>query len=492
MATDRPRVRRKRRSGLQPWQVAVVAVLAVLVCGVLGALAWLISSGAPGGELVVSTVAPPEAAAQAGTATPPRAQKPASPAKATPAPPPSPLPTNTRVVPVEALNQAKIEDIEEEVIELRQLELRTPVPVTFLGRSELADYVRRKYEAEVDELSRQWALYQALGLVQPDAQQDQEALVEWVSANVNGLYDPEGKQIYVVSDAVGTRVEEQVTLAHEYAHALQDQHFDLGAYRASVHTSDERLAKMALVEGDATVVMALYMYGNTTRSEWGYLASRASFNDRAVITATGVSTRVNQILSFPYLQGSQYVVTLMQLGGMWGEIDPVYDDPPRTTNQVLHPLSYSRSEGVAVDVPDLAPALGPDWSPRILTDTLGEFITSVHLDEFLDDAGRATQAAEGWAGDGFTLWEAEDGRQAFAWTLVWEEPAGADQFFAAYTELLRARLGPDAAVERESANFYWCSGDPGSGLIQRTGTRTLVVWGPDKTSAEAILSLVSP
>ncbi|MBN1890931.1 MAG: hypothetical protein JW850_23245 [Thermoflexales bacterium] len=490
MATDRPPRRRKRRSGIKPWQWAVAAVLAVLVCGVLGVLAWLVSSGAPGGELVISTIAPPEAAAQAGTATPAPTQRAASPPTFTP--PPSPQPTNTRVVSLEVLNQAKIEQIEREVVKLRQLDLRTPVPATFLTRAELAGYIQAEYEAEVDEAARQWALYQALGLAQPGARQDQAALVEWVSANINGFYDPASKQIYVVSDVVNMGVEERVTLAHEYTHALQDQHFDLAAYRAGIHTSDERLAKMALVEGDATVVMALYMYGNTTRGEWDYLAYRARFNDRAVITATGVSTRVNQILSFPYQQGAQYVVTLMQLGGMWGEIDPVYDDPPLTSNQVLHPLSFTRLRGVELAMPELAPALGPDWSPRIVTDTLGEFITSVHLDEFLHDRERAARIAADWAGDVFTLWETGDGRQAFAWILSWEDSERAGDFFEAYAELLRARLGPDAAVERPSSRERWYSGSLGSGFVQIAGVRTLVVWGPDRATVEAMLGSLSP
>lgn len=41
-------------------------------------------------------------------------------------------------------------------------------------------------------------------------------------------------------------------LVHELTHALQDQHFDLTALDAGVHSRDEALALHAVIEGDAT------------------------------------------------------------------------------------------------------------------------------------------------------------------------------------------------------------------------------------------------
>ena len=43
-------------------------------------------------------------------------------------------------------------------------------------------------------------------------------------------------------------------LAHEFTHALQDQHYDIQAgYEARKGNNDRQLAYQALVEGDATV-----------------------------------------------------------------------------------------------------------------------------------------------------------------------------------------------------------------------------------------------
>jgi hypothetical protein len=139
-------------------------------------------------------------------------------------------------------------------------------------------------------------------------------------------------------------------------------------------------------------------------------------------------------------------------------------------------------------MPDLGPTLGKDWSPTIKRDTLGEFITSVHLDEFLHDAQRAAQAADGWEGDSDSLWQAAGDRQAFAWQIVWDTPRDVQEFFDAYSDLLGKRVGENRTVERQDTDLRWYSGGVGSGLVRQTGERTLVLWGPDKATVEKLLS----
>src|SRR5204863_2299639 len=57
-----------------------------------------------------------------------------------------------------------------------------------------------------------------------------------------------------------------VMYSHELYHALQDQYFELGRYMAlderdhvGARNSDADLARSALVEGEATYVMSLWM-----------------------------------------------------------------------------------------------------------------------------------------------------------------------------------------------------------------------------------------
>jgi hypothetical protein len=248
---------------------------------------------------------------------------------------------------------------------------------------------------------------------------------------------------------------------------------------------------MAVPEGDATVVMSLYLHGNVTQSEWSDMASRAALGDRSVITATGISARANQIGYFAYVQGAEFVAALLADSENWLEVNHAYVEPPKSTSQVMHPARYltRHTAPVPIPLPDLGQALGRGWSATIKADTLGEFITSVHLDEFLHDPQRSARAADGWAGDSFALWQAPGGGsaggpnlQAFAWQAAWDTPRDAGEFLTAYTDLVRIRVGSSMAVERQGADINWFSGQAGSGLVRRANDRTLVLWGPDKAT----------
>jgi len=289
--------------------------------------------------------------------------------------------------------------------------------------------------------------------------------------------------------------DEKLTLAHEYAHALQDQQFDLTQYGSRIQTTDAYLATIAVPEGDATVVMSLYLYGNTTQSEWSNMASRAAFGNQSIITATGISARVSQIGYFPYVQGAEFVAALLADSKNWLEVNHAYIEPPKSTSQVMHPARYltRHTAPVPITLPDLGKVLGQGWSATIKADTLGEFITSVHLDEFLHDPQRSAKAADGWAGDSFTLWQAPGGGsaggsnlQAFAWQAAWDTPRDAGEFFYAYTDVLRKRVGPSAIAERGGADIKWFSGQAGSGLVRRATSQTLVLWGADKATIQKL------
>src|SRR4029077_12051630 len=69
-------------------------------------------------------------------------------------------------------------------------------------------------------------LDQALGLLPPGTSLRDE-LLSMHSTQVAGFYEPDTKQMYVVSRSGGLGPLEKVTFAHEFDHALQDQHFDL-------------------------------------------------------------------------------------------------------------------------------------------------------------------------------------------------------------------------------------------------------------------------
>jgi hypothetical protein len=413
------------------------------------------------------------------------ADLPATPTGTATAPPtptttPTPQPTNTRVVSREFYNQPIVDDVMEAVVSIRQLPPLAEVPFKMLDREQVADEMVSLYGIDTltQDLERQWALYRALGLIPADAVLE-ERDVQQVLGQYAGLYVPERERIYLITERANMSAEEEVVFAHEYTHALQDQNFDLQTYLADVSSTDANLAARALVEGDATMVMALYTYGNTTQAEWEYLAYRASFAERPELELDALSERAAAIVGFPYQEGTAFVLSLFLTEG-WRAVNAAFAQPPRSTEQILHPERYAGQPDLPQDV-GLNADPGASWA-LILEDTLGEYVLIQHLDQFLEDPERAATAADGWDGDRIAVWQDEAGQPLVLWSLVWDDEAEAEEFALAYGELIEERF---AAVQ-SVGEVWWQNATTSIGFV-RQGAWVHIVWGPRGDAPRALL-----
>ncbi|HKH19110.1 MAG TPA: hypothetical protein VKA57_16400, partial [Solirubrobacteraceae bacterium] len=194
------------------------------------------------------------------------------------------------------------------------------------------------------------------------------------------------------------RVLYEMVLAHELAHALEDQRFgfDLDALAAG---GDRALARTALIEGSATALMYRYVEDRFGPEELlGGLAASA-------FQGTGnLPPFLTAQLVFPYTAGERFVGRLLEVGnGGWKVVDAALRfRPPASTEQVLHPDAYLR-----VEQPRRVSLRGPvaeleGWRPA-LRSTFGEWQTQ----KLLARAGGtgSADAAEGWGGDRYALLE---------------------------------------------------------------------------------------
>ena len=125
------------------------------------------------------------------------------------------------------------------------------------------------------------------------------------------------------------------------------------------------------------------------------------------------------------LSGGQLVTQLKDSGG-WAAVNAAYQDPPISTEQVLHPDKYRDGEGpVSVTTPDLADALGSDWA-EIYNEVIGEWL----LGEYLRSLSMRDyeEAAAGWGGDRFSLLEGPNEARALAVLTVWDSRSDAREF----------------------------------------------------------------
>jgi hypothetical protein len=248
----------------------------------------------------------------------------------------------------------QVGQIADAVEEERGLTFRTDVEPTFLTADEIADRVRdlsaEEYtEADADVDDR---LLTALGAIPPDLDLRQ-AVLDLTAGQVAGYYDPSNGELVVLADDPGAPLEpgEQVTLAHELDHALTDQRLDQPAGDSAPASDDAATAALALVEGDATLLMQRFALAHVGIQ--GLLDSAGGPETAAAEEQlAGMPPFLRSNLLFPYLEGLGFVCSLLA-GGGWEAVDEAYADPPATTAEVLFPERYGD------DRPDAPPAGRP-------------------------------------------------------------------------------------------------------------------------------------
>jgi hypothetical protein len=327
-----------------------------------------------------------------------------------------------------------------------------------------ADQLARNLEQEFDATHTDQALQDAqdelitLGLLAPGTSLRAITLA-FQSGQVAGYYSPESNELFVVSRTTAVGPADESTYAHEFTHQLQDQHVDLDKLGIDVSDqSDRSLARLALVEGDATSVQTTWMTENLTSQELGQVLA-AGLDPDALKAFNEAPAYLRETALFPYQEGLAFVMRLVGSGG-YAAVDAVFADPPDSTEQVLHPDKYTTREApVVIKIPSgLAKKLGSGWS-EVGQDTLGEFLLRVWLKQGGVSNLDATEAAQGWGGDRLVLLRGPSGAVSVAFISAWDTAADAAGFQAAAATAAR-ELDPGATVlSDDRRNVYVVMGD---------------------------------
>lgn len=468
-------------------QMIILVGLTLAVLCVLGALAVSVFFNR---DLLFGT-SPPEQALSQSTISPTPLPSPTF--TLTPSPtatqvPRLPTSTPTLVVPPDFINRDKINEIIAYVVNIRGLEPLQEVPPQFLTRVQLRERLKTEYTEQriSSALDRDRELYIVLDLLDPTVDFSAVAL-DSAAQNTAGFYTPDEQVLYLVAESVNMFASEEIVYAHEYTHALQDQHFGLVRFLGEDMNADQAIAARALVEGDATLVMGAYQFTEITASELEYMAYRASFVEREVIDA--VSPSLGVLTFFPYLQGSYFVYTLwVDSGFRWDRVNAAYQDPPQSSEQVMHPEKYLvRDAPQAVTLPDLGAVLGEGWR-EVDRDVLGEIGLLVWLLDHLD-WNAAAEGAAGWDGDKYALWSNEQGAHVLVVQSVWDVPGEAVQFFETYTDYLTRRaLGVPKLTLNEPGRRIW-EYEGQATFLARANDQVLIILAPDRAVLDRVRSL---
>lgn len=368
----------------------------------------------------------------------------------------SPTATRSPTPEPSAILARRIAEVEAQVPPIRGLRPTADVPTRVIDRERLKTELRAAFAQEgLDEQYRTVGdLYEHLGLL-PDDTDLEQVVLEVTGAGVIGVYFPDRKEMVVVESGAGLDPTARMTLAHEFTHALQDQHFGLEGLDIEDPTqSDRGIARLALVEGDATQLMIEWASAHLTPLELlSVVAGSLTPEQQRILDETPPA--VSRQMLFPYVEGQLFVADLKQRGG-WRAIDEAYTKPPDSTEQILHPEAFAaRERPIAVRLPAVGAALGEGWS-NVLEDTMGELTSQIWLDLATassdpETTPSAVRAAAGWGGDRIASYEGPGGAWAVAWQTAWDSARDAAEFRATAAAVLR-RLPADSALLGEGGD----------------------------------------
>lgn len=292
--------------------------------------------------------------------------------------------------------------------------------------------------------------------------------------SVGGFYIPGRNVIAFIGDTPTPQINTGV-LAHELVHALQDQHFDLNSRTdmdvPMAATTDGRLGRLGLIEGDANLVEFRYEQRCTMDPAWQNTCLIPEPGDARSDSDGQLASVGPFLVSFqPYSDGPAFVERLREQGG-WERVNAAYQRVPVSAEQTIHPDRYPDDRPAEVTVPDRSAAT---WErvrpPDGPADRLGEAsLLAMFMTPYFD-SGRERELipaaeffnrgadgeldafdpfnyrhpyADGWEGDALVAYtDGQDG-DGYVWKLQFASAAEAREFQTGYASLLQYHGGEE-------------------------------------------------
>ncbi|MGA7785448.1 MAG: hypothetical protein WB997_12480, partial [Candidatus Acidiferrales bacterium] len=191
-------------------------------------------------------------------------------------------------------------------------------------------------------------------------------------------------------------------------------------------------------------------------------------------------------LLFPYIDGANFAQRILLTRGGWAGFHTVFENPPVSTQQILHPDLYMR--GVApleVRLPDLSHDLPKEWK-NLESNVFGEYGLQELLKQFLGEA-RADDLSPAWAGDRYAFYENQNTKESILILrirTVSEE--GAARLFGGLSESLEKKY-----IKRENLmrhpNFLSFDSEHGGIFLRCSGADCVSLEGGDRKLFDAVV-----
>ncbi|MFC7072342.1 Hvo_1808 family surface protein [Halovenus rubra] len=331
-------------------------------------------------------------------------------------------------------------------------------------------------------------------------------------SGVSAYYSPESRDVTMISPNASVLQIQEGVLSQELFHAQQDNQFTL----PWVETIEERNTRNGYVEGDANYVQNLYEQRCT--DEWDETCYRPERS--ASPQLSGLNDGMHRLFRQPYESGYAFVRERHQQQG-WKAVNTLYENPPASTEQIIHPAAYREDEPTSLTITDTS---SEAWKPlknrrkggERVTSSVGEaglYVSMVspamemsepgyiiprenHLIGGFRDAvqlGYNHSVTAGWDGDRLLPYVTSEGdKTGYIYKTRWDSHSDAKAFHRAYRKLLAYH---DANAIDGRANTYRIPQQDGftdAFYVERNGSQVRVVNAPTVDALQAVARGAAP
>lgn len=341
---------------------------------------------------------------------------------------------------------------------------RRPVKLSSITKMQF----RRLYEKQMREqhkpreLRNEVLFLRLFGLVPEDFDYEGTVL-DLMSEQAWALYDFKARKLYM-ADWAPTEAR-TYALLHELVHAIDDQQFNLLKYVRGADGSERQVARLAVLEGQASWVMTEWVMQQSDRSLVGNkllavaTASATRFEAEQFPVYLSTPLYFREVLIFPYTDGLLFQHEMIERFGQDG-LKRVFEDPPQTSQQILQPQLYL--QGLDPGRPALPSMETPKGYKRVYDGTFGQLDHRILLEHHLGDQD-AGELLDKWRGSQFEVLEnRRSGRSLLRYAVRWADPAAANEYYQLYRQICERKW---AGLELVDSSNGRCEGKASIGEV---------------------------
>jgi hypothetical protein len=374
---------------------------------------------------------------------------------------------------------------------LLSLPIKEPLKKSLRSKQEVRDYLIREDKEDKNDAERyaDAKTLEAFGLIPKNFPLD-SFMLDVLTDQVAGLYDPKAKEFYI---ADWIPVDEQRTvMSHELTHALEDQSFRIDNWiKAARPNDDAELARDSVSEGSAMAAMVDYEMTDQN------VSVRELPDVTLLIRASAISEMdkdpnlakapiyIRDELLFPYLAGTGFTQQFLKAHTGWKDLHLIFENPPLSTQQILHPDLYLNGAKPEVVTLPLWKGLAPaDWK-LLEENTMGEFGLGEILKQFKPE-NRDESLSTAWKGDRYAVFEDTKTKStALVFRVALDSAEDAARFFGQYSAALETKHSPRTDLFRRP-NFFQFQTDSGGVFLRCVETTCLAVEGANRETYDKI------